>query len=115
MQPVQSPAPAKQRIRRSDSTSEESINNNIKNIEAVTEAEEDKKQEEEESDSSKLTITEDKDSPKTEGGPIKQTATVAAEALAIPASTSGADTSQVGVLSNTSDSSSSSSSSSSST
>jgi hypothetical protein len=88
---MQSPAPEKQRIRQSDS-SEESTDDIIKNIEAVTEAEEDKKQEaEESSDSSDSTITEreterDKDLPETDGGSKK-----AVEALAIPASASGVD------------------------
>jgi hypothetical protein len=50
----------------------------IENIEAITE---DDKKEEAESDSSDSTITEDKDSPKTEGGSIKQTVTVAVEAF----------------------------------
>jgi hypothetical protein len=88
IQYMQSPAPEKQRIRRSDSSEEtKEAFDIIENIEVVTE-EEDKKQEAE-SDLSDSTITEDKDLPETEGGSIKQTVTVAAEALAIPASTSG--------------------------
>jgi hypothetical protein len=106
---MQSSAPQKQKIAgRSDSsedTKEEEAFDIIENIEAITE---DNKKEEAELDSSDSTITEteaeDKDPPETEGGSIKK----AVEALAIPASISGAGTSQVGVLSNTSDSSSSS-------
>jgi hypothetical protein len=67
---MQSPAPEKQRIRRSDSS--ETTDDIIENIEAVTE-EEDRKPAE--PDSSDSTIIEDKDSPETEGGPTKQTVT----------------------------------------
>jgi hypothetical protein len=80
---MQSPAPQKKQKIAGRSDSSEDTKEEfgiIENIEAITE--EDKKKEEE-SDSSYSTITENKDSPKTEGGPIKQTVTVAAEALAI--------------------------------
>jgi hypothetical protein len=117
---MQSPAPGKQRIRRSDSCKEtKEAFDIIENIEAVTEAEEDKKQEaEESSDSSDSTITEreveeDKDSPETDGGSKK--AVEALEVLAIPASTSGVvGTSESSSSSSTSTSTSTSSSSSSS-
>jgi hypothetical protein len=107
---MQSPAPEKQRIRRSDPS--ESTDDIIENIEAVTE--EDKK-EEAEYDSSDSTITEreieeDKDSPKTDGGSKK--AVEALEVSAIPAFTSGVvGTSKSSSSSSTSTSSSSSSSS----
>jgi hypothetical protein len=109
---MQSPAPQKQKIAgRSDSSEEESIDI-IENIEAITEEDKKKTDNDVSLDSSDSTITEDKDSPETEGGPIKQIVTVAAEALAIPASTSGVVGTSQGVLSDMSDSCSSSSSSS---
>jgi hypothetical protein len=73
---MQSPAPRKQKIAGRSDLSEESTDDIIENIEAVTE--EDKKQEAEESssDSSDSTITEreieDKDPPETDGGSVKK-------------------------------------------
>jgi hypothetical protein len=87
---MQSPAPEKQKIRRSDSGEEtKEAFDIIENIEAVTE--EDKKEEAESEDSSDSTITEreieDKDPPETDGGSIKK-AVEALKVLAIPSSTS---------------------------
>jgi hypothetical protein len=108
---MQSPAPQKQKIAGRSDSSEESTNDIIENIEAVTE--EDKKNTDNDIslDLSDWRITErqtegDKDSPKTDGGSKK--AVEALEVLAIPsASVSGANS--------TSESSSNSSTSSSST
>jgi hypothetical protein len=86
---MQSPAPRKQKIAGRSDSSEESTDDIIENIEAVTE--EDKKEEAESDDSSDSTITEreeedNKGSPETDGGSKK-----AVEALEVSAKpTSGA-------------------------
>jgi hypothetical protein len=106
---MQSPAPQKQKIAgRSDSSEENSSADIIENIEAITEEDKKKIDNNISSDSSDSTIAEDKDLPKTEGGPIKQTVTVVAEALAIPASTSGVDSTRKSSPSSSSSTSSSS-------